>query len=125
MKAAITQKLRTFRSELPASIYFYIGGCLFFLAFAKFGMAGWKKVYYVWSFSKDFLFIYTIYLLKPKLKSDLSPILFFAAIRCIWEIIATSTDLQVNSKIIVDYLFYLLVTILILQLINRLRKKWK
>src|ERR1700760_1307449 len=111
-------------SLLPACIYFYLAGCLFFLAFAKFEILQWKKYYYLWSFTKDFLFIYTIYLIRPKLKSEIGPILFFSVTRILWELASTLLHFNVNSRIVVNHLFYLGLTVTTIHLINRLRKRW-
>ena len=111
---------------ITTAFVWYLGGIMFFLLCADFDSNALDvKLYWLWAQGKDPLFIYTIYLLSPKYRNEIYPILFFSLIRFLWEIVAQTATQDVNSIVIVDYLFYLTLFITVMRLFKRLRNEWK
>jgi hypothetical protein len=118
----------------------YMGGLLIFFAMANWTVRGWTESYWIWTMAKDFWYTLTVYCLVGFIQKlikdhdlkikfpinaiDLLPILFFTVIRTIWEIIAQVFNKDINNSMVLDYMFYVLLSIVILNLLNQLRKEW-
>lgn len=106
---------------IDVAIYFYIFGLTPFFAFADWSIPTWAQTYYVWQMVKDMLLLGCIYLIAaPKHKPKILPILMFSAARAGWELISFTFGKDVNSIMIVDYFFLLVVVIAVYQF----SRKW-
>src|SRR4051812_5773797 len=112
------------RNTIIGSFIWYMGGLSYFLAFADFTVPMYKKMYWIWAMGKDPLFILSIYSLLPKYRKQIFPILFFSLTRFTWEIIAQASGQDANRAMVVDYMFWIVLSIISLQLINTLRNSW-
>jgi len=89
-------------------------GLLFFYTAAAFdaynGLPNW--IYYFWNKGLDFMKWVVIYkLVDGRMRWVVKPVLIFALIRFIWDIVSYFTGLKVNNSVVVAILFMLLVTI--------------
>lgn len=95
-------------------ILFFMGGIIIFYGFADFDQPLWASIYYVWNKTEDFVAFGCIWMLAPKnYKKIILPVVVFSAMRMTWEILALLLGQNVNSIMIVDYLFAITVVILI------------
>lgn len=88
-----------------ATLSFYITGLLIFLIWGKVN-GDWADWYYLWDKGKDLLFIICLHLCSSKkYRWVVKYVMFYAAIRFIWEIISTITGVNVNSTEAIGWLF--------------------
>jgi len=102
----------------------YVIGALVFLMKANLDLWGdaWDTFYFVWAKGKDVLFFLAIlYLLKPEQKWIIKPLLFYASINLLWELIRPLTNLDVNHPLMVTMIFTALIIGVIVYLIRDLR----
>lgn len=140
--AAITRPaIRESHRAAFLCLSWYMGGLLIFFAMADWTIKGWTESYWIWTMAKDFWFVLALYCLVGYIQKlikdhdlkikypirpvDLFPILFFTVIRTIWEIIAQAFNKDINNSMVLDYMFYILLSIAILNLLNQLRNQWK
>lgn len=110
---------------VAASVGFYVAGLLLFFAMADWERPGWTESYWMWTMAKDTLFLTAIYLSNPKNRRIIFPILLFSIFRSVWEIIAQCFNKDANSTRVVDFLFYILLSISLTQiLIPHLTRLW-
>ena len=90
-------------------IVWYIMGLTVFYVEANFEMSWWKEVYYLWDKSLlIFLFIGIHSLLPRQNKPVILPVIYFAIIRFIWQIVTSITGWEINDARAVAILFIVL-----------------
>lgn len=106
--------------SINIAIYLYIGGLIPFFAFADWSKPLWAQSYYIWQTSKDMFLLGCIYLIAAqKHKAKILPILAFATVRAIWEVVCFISKADVNNIMIVDYFFLLTVAIVLYQVVRK------
>lgn len=105
-------------------VFYYVGGLLFMTAYADWSKEIWESIYYVWQRGKDTLAIaFMILVSREKYKKVLRPTLAVSLTLLAWEIIASASNADVNSLMIVDYIFLMCLAIVIYQYYLRWRER--
>jgi hypothetical protein len=112
------------RNAVKASFVWYMGGLLVFFSMADWGVKGWTESYWIWTMAKDTIFIFALWSVCEKYRKQIFPILFYSIIRTVWEIIAQGFNKDVNNSMVLDYMFYIILSIVILNLLTQLKKEW-
>ena len=110
---------------LQAALLWYIIGIVSFLTYANFGGAVWPEIFYVWDKVKDVLLFAAAYALCPaKVKPFVRPVLIYAVIRFIWEIISAITGVTINDHRAVNTLFLVMAVVVAVLLIKDIEARW-
>ena len=115
--------LRESRKHIYAVLIYYMGGMLVFYAAADFDKPGWVKAWWIWSMTKESVFVAALYLIVKPLRRVIFPMLFFSCIRSAWEIVAQLCNQDINNTRIINALFYILFMITIGRLAKDLKAK--
>jgi hypothetical protein len=105
------------------AIGWYITGLMIFLTTGLLDYNGFYPYYYLWDKAKDVIFLAAI--LRPipfKERWAVKPILIYAIIRFVWEIIVTVTGWKINDVKAMAILFLAMLAVCLYLMVTDLRK---
>lgn len=107
------------------ALVWYMSGLLLFFSSADWSVTGWTAGYWIWTMIKDTLFLYAALTAIPNLRNTVYPIFFYSIIRSVWEIIAQTLNKDINDSMVLDYMFYIILTITVYNLAKNIVNQWK
>lgn len=93
---------------------------LLYHAIGDSGKIGWQNAYYFWDKSCDVLFFLILYIVVPKHRSVILPIIFYTIVRLCFQVITIIWAVDTNATRIKNTLYLILLAIFIIECIKEL-----